>query len=304
MVELEEHLLEVEALDRHLVDDGGGPGGGEADGVGGGLEGHDRVGSRPPRRQCPPRQVRHAALLRAEFARVRPTASACARSASDDWVTSRPLADDHDVVNGLCHLREQVTRDEHAAAAVGEPAEVSPQPVDPFRVESVGRLVEDQHAGFSEQRAGETQALPHPEREALDAAVAGIGETDLLEHGVDPGGGKSRSPGQDAEVLAGPPAGVKAAGLEHGADVAERLGELPVWLPVDDRAPFAGRDQTEQHPQRRGLACAVRPEKAGHGSLPRHEAEVIDGGHLCEALGQPVNLDCGHVSGHPSHVRA
>ena len=42
--ELEEHLLEVEVLRRHLVDDRADAGGGQADRLGGGLKGDERIG--------------------------------------------------------------------------------------------------------------------------------------------------------------------------------------------------------------------------------------------------------------------
>ena len=42
--ELEEHLLEVEVLRRHLVDDRADAGRGQTDGLGGGLKGDERIG--------------------------------------------------------------------------------------------------------------------------------------------------------------------------------------------------------------------------------------------------------------------
>jgi len=55
----------------------------------------------------------------------------------------------------------------------------------PGRVEAVGRLVQDQQSRRGQERRGEPQPLPHPEREAADAVVGDVGEPDLLERLAD-----------------------------------------------------------------------------------------------------------------------
>ena len=70
-----------------------------------------------------------------------------------------------------------------------------------------------------------------------------------------------------------------------------RGGLLAVAGPEEQR-PARGRpDEPEQHPQRRRLAGAVRPEKAGHRAGLQPEGEIVDGEHLPEALGQVVDDD-------------
>ena len=60
------------------------------------------------------------------------------------------------------------------------------QPEDAGRVEAVGRLVEHEGVGVTEQRGGETQPLAHADRVPADPAPSGVGEADEVEHLVDP----------------------------------------------------------------------------------------------------------------------
>ena len=65
-------------------------------------------------------------------------------------------------------------------------AEEVPKPADALRIEAVGRLVENEHLRVAEQRGSESEALPHPERVALDAPPPGLRQLDEGEHLVDP----------------------------------------------------------------------------------------------------------------------
>jgi len=71
--------------------------------------------------------------------------------------------DDHDVIDRVRDLRQQVAGDQDAVAVAHVVAKERPEPADAFRVESVGGLVEDEQTGAAEQRAGEAEALAHPE---------------------------------------------------------------------------------------------------------------------------------------------
>jgi hypothetical protein len=77
---------------------------------------------------------------------------------------------------------------------------------------------------------------------------------------------------------------VEAGGLEHCTYVARRVGEFCVGAAVDRCRAFGRGDQTEQHPQGRGLAGAVGAQEAGHGPFAGAEAEVVDGRDLAEAF--------------------
>ena len=167
------------------------------------------------------------------------------------------MRDDHDVVDRLCDLGQNMARDQHRSAGIGERAQVLTQPVDTFRVEPVGGFVQDQHLGLAEERAGQAEPLAHAEREALDPAVARIGEVHLVEHGVDAAEREPCGESEHPQVIARPPARVERVRLEDRADVAKRRVEVGV-APAADRGRAAGqRHQAEQHPQRRGLTRAV-----------------------------------------------
>ena len=55
----------------------------------------------------------------------------------------------------------------------------------PLRIDAAGRLVEQQHLGFGNQRLGQHQPLPHAPRELDDRGVSLLGQTDDLEVAVD-----------------------------------------------------------------------------------------------------------------------
>ena len=90
------------------------------------------------------------------------------------------LAKRHDdrVVDGLCHLGQQVGRDEHRAALAGEVAHEVAQPGDALGIEPVGRLVEDEDVGVPDEGGGQLQALAHAHGEATDLALGVAGQAD------------------------------------------------------------------------------------------------------------------------------
>ena len=58
-------------------------------------------------------------------------------------------------------------------------------------------------------------------------------------------------------------------------------------LAEQSRLAFAGRQQAGQHFHRRGLAAAVGADKAEDLAAPDVEIDMIDGGEIAEAAGQP-----------------
>ena len=168
------------------------------------------------------------------------------------------VGDDHDVVDRLGDLGEQVARDEHGAAVGGLLAQQPAHPADAGRVEAVGGLVEDQHLGVAEQRGGDREPLAHAHRVALDAAVGGLGQPDGVEHLLDALDRVLAGHGQDAQVVARGAAGVEGGVLEHRADVGARAVEVLVAPAAEGRGPGRRPDQAEQRAQRGRLARAVR----------------------------------------------
>ena len=80
--------------------------------------------------------------------------------------------DDDDVVDGLGDLGQEVAGHEHRASLVGVGTKEPSQPVHAFGVETVGRLIEDQHVGLPEQGGRQPEALAHAQREPLDPSTS------------------------------------------------------------------------------------------------------------------------------------
>ena len=94
------------------------------------------------------------------------------------------------------------------------------------------------------------------------------------------------------EILADRQVGIEAEALRHVADIALDLVLLGEDV-VAEAGAFAGirREQPAQHAERRGLAAAVRPEKAVDLALRHFEAQVAHHGARTEALGQTRDVD-------------
>ena len=130
---------------------------------------------------------------------------------------------------------------EHRAALGGQVAQQPAQPGHAGRVETVGRLVEDQHLRVAEQRRGQPEALAHAERVAADPAVRVGGQADLVEDLVDPRGREPGEPRGDPQVVAARAAGVEAGRLQHRADDPAGLAQVGVAAPPISASPAVGR---------------------------------------------------------------
>ena len=64
-------------------------------------------------------------------------------------------ADDDQVVRGQRHLPHQVAGHQYGPALRGQLLEQPADPADPFRVEAIDGLIEDQHRRVAEQRLGD-----------------------------------------------------------------------------------------------------------------------------------------------------
>ena len=148
--------------------------------------------------------------------------------------------------------------------------------------------------GFAQQGGGQAEALTHAEGEAADAAAGVLGHADLGQRVVDPLRRQSRGGGEDAQVVDRPAPGVKARRLQHGAHLAGGFVEVDVAAAVERGAAGGRGDEAEQHPQRGGLAGAVRAEEPGDGAGLQLEGQVVDGGDGAEAFGETVEFDGGH----------
>jgi hypothetical protein len=132
-----------------------------------------------------------------------------------------------------------------------------------LRVETRGRLVEEEHRRSVHDRARDHQPLRHAARERIDGAVGDVGERDPLEQGVrlagGVGGGHAEETPVEHEVLAHAEAAIERVALGDDADELPR--QRRPGDDVDAGHPSAtGRRQHPggQHSRRRRLAGAVR----------------------------------------------
>ena len=89
---------------------------------------------------------------------------------------------DRDVRARTLYFVQQMTRQKYCFALVRELADDLANLAHAFRIQAVGRFVEDQHGGVADQGDGDAEPLTHPERVASDAAVGiGLGQADQVE---------------------------------------------------------------------------------------------------------------------------
>ena len=157
-------------------------------------------------------------------------------------------------------------------------------------VEAVGRLVQDQQLARREQGGGDRQALPHPEGVGA-VPLARCGEqTHPVERGVDAARGRPRVGShvgcvEPGEVGAAREVRVERRALDERTDPVQRLPRpLRHGVAEDAAAARRGLDETEQHPDRRGLARPVGAEEAVDRPTRHRERDPVDGDLVAEAL--------------------
>jgi hypothetical protein len=137
-----------------------------------------------------------------------------------------------------------VAGDEDRPALGRERLQEVAQPPHALRVESVDRLVEQQHGRVAEERRGQAEPPVHAEREALGAALGHAVQTDHREHLAHPRGPDPVALRQPEQVVVGRTAAVDGGGLEQHTDVGQRLPEPVVGPAVDENLPPVGRSRS------------------------------------------------------------
>ena len=189
----------------------------------------------------------------------------------------RAAADDHEPLRGERHLVDQVARDQHRPAFRGKVTQQVPDPADALRVEAVDRLVQEQHAGVSQEGAGDAEPLSHAQRELPRSAVGHRREPDEVEHGVHASGGNVVGLGEPAQMVPCAPSGMEGLGVEQRPDLAQGPGQFVVTASIDERRTRIWLVQAEDHAHGGGLPRAVRAEESGDDAGRDGEAQVVDG---------------------------
>ncbi len=163
----------------------------------------------------------------------------------------------------------------------------------PAGVEAVHGLVEDEQLGVPEQAGGDAQTLAHAHGVLRHLVVGPMQDADALERRVDAALGRRLTRrGEDLQVLAAGQVAVEAGLVDDGPDPGQ--GHVTVsgdGVAEKGHRAGVGVGQSQQHPDQRGLAGAVRAEVAEGAAAGDEELDVVDGDVLAESLGQPVGLD-------------
>ena len=200
--------------------------------------------------------------------------------------------DDQHLIDGLRDLREHVAGDQHRPLAGGEGAEEVAQPAHALGIEAVGGLVEDQQLGLAEQRRREPEPLPHPERVPLDATVRGAVELDQAAAPRRRASRAARTARLSVRRWSRPERpGWKSVASSTAPTRSAGSSSVGVGRPKTSALPLRRRGESEQHPQRRRLAGAVRAEKAGDRARPRARTTGRRPRGRSEPLRQGLRLD-------------
>ena len=207
-----------------------------------------------------------------------------------------PVEDDHPLAARL-HLRQDVRREQDGLVAAQRAHEPAHLP-DLVRVEPAGRLVQDQHRRIGHQGVSQAHPLPVALGELPDDATGRVPHAGLLERTLDgrrkPSSWHALEFGPVAQVLVDPHLRVDGNPLGQVAYEPPRPQPVPRHVqPPDADAPGGGRQVTRQDAQRRGLARAVRAEKAHDLSLRNLEGDVAKHRSIPEAAGQSLYVDHG-----------
>ena len=165
--------------------------------------------------------------------------------------------------------------------------------MNPGRIESVRRLVQDQELWVGKQCAGNPESLAHAEGVALDAVVCPVGQADAREHSFDPcmRFRPTRRSG-DCEVLPAGEEPVKAGLLHDRAYAGEcRLPRLGNRRAQKSHRARARTGEAEQQPDERRLTGSVRPEEAEGAPTRDGEVEIGERGALSESFRETVHFD-------------
>jgi hypothetical protein len=162
----------------------------------------------------------------------------------------------------------------------------------PGRVEPVHRLVQEEQLGVGQQARGDPQPLTHAHGVLRDPVVAAAGQADPLQRRPDAvPRGRLACRSQKPQVLPAREMGVEPGFVHDGADSSERRVAMPRdRVSEQGHRASIGAGQSQQHPDERGLAGAVRAEVAERRSPGDQELNTIHGNIRPETLDEPVGL--------------
>ena len=196
----------------------------------------------------------------------------------------------------LLRLVHVVRRQHERDAALLQPEQAIPDHVPGLRVEARRRLVEEQQLGIVDERARDRQTPLHPARERLHLVAGALGELDEVEQLVDLrlqlAAREPEVAAVDEHVLAHRQLRVERVVLRNDAEPGSDAGAVRVWVETEDaQRPAADRRDAADHPHRRALAGAVRPEEAERLAAPDVEVDSVDRDEVAEPLHEAASVD-------------
>lgn len=218
----------------------------------------------------------------ASFAR-RPTRAA-------DLAPTTP-ADHHQTVGGLRHLVHQMRGEHHRAALGGQSAQQLPYPPDAFGVQPVDRLVQHHHRGVAQKCGGDTQPLPHPQRERPDPLVRHGVQTGQVDDLLHPPTRHAMGVGQRHQMVERAAARMHRLRLQQHPQLLQGRPVLGVESAVDQGRAAGRRVQAHDHSHGGGLARPVGSQESGDLSRWGGETQVVHRRPVPVPLGQPANFD-------------
>jgi len=208
------------------------------------------------------------------------------RSARDD----APAVDDRQVGREPVGLLEVVGGEQDRDALIAaQPLDLLPHVGPDLGVEPGRGLVEEQDTRPVHEREPDVESPLHAAREGADDAVGRLAEAEAAEQLVDAPfelrAAHALQPAAQTQVLARRRLAVGASALGHHADAAPHLGGVRADVVAGDRrAALVGARQRREDADRRGLAGAVRPEKAEDRALLHRERQAVEGPHIARIL--------------------
>ncbi len=176
-----------------------------------------------------------------------------------------------------------------------QPLQLGPHPHPQERIEGRERLVEEQHLRAGDEGAGERDALLLAARELRRQAAGEVVHLHQRQHRL---GALEALVLRDAphlepegDVVAAGEVGKQRVALEHHRGAALRRRQVADRLGADHHVARRDGLVPGDHPERRGLAAAGRPEQAAIRAGPDLQVDPIDRDGVAVALGQADQFD-------------
>jgi hypothetical protein len=128
--------------------------------------------------------------------------------------------------------------------------------------------------------------LPHSQRVRANEIVAAIGQLDQREDLRDPGAIKPAQPRQHLQVPSARQRRVERRRLDQCADTRQIGGRVADRMSQHLGRPAGRADQPQEHPDRRGLARAVRSDEAADHPGRQLNVDAVDSAPFAVSLRQ------------------